>query len=154
MLAEKGRTSPDGLHLLRVALLLGDRDGEGRVGAALDGRGGRRPLGRAGRRPLPLQRVQLVDGLRAHRRRAVVVPHAVVLLLLPGRLDPRKPVRRRHLGRSRSCSCRERSSSERALATLLGWDQTRPDQTPPLIDALCSRTLSELKRHDRVEEDR
>jgi hypothetical protein len=85
-------SAPDGLQLLAVALLLGERGGEGRGGAVLDGRGGRRPL--------PLQRVQLVDCLRAHRRRAVVVAHAVLVLLPPVRLDPREPVRRRHLRRA------------------------------------------------------
>lgn len=93
---ERAEESPDGLELLALALLLGEGGGEGRGGAVLDGRGGRRPL--------PLQRVELVDGLRPHRRRAVVVAYPVLVLLRlrPVRLDPRQPVRRARHGRLRS----------------------------------------------------
>jgi hypothetical protein len=87
-----GRRSPNGLELLLLALLLGECGGEGGGGAVLDGRGGRRPL--------LLQGVQLVDVLRAHRRRDVVVPHPVLVLLLPVSLDPRQWVRGRHLARA------------------------------------------------------
>lgn len=77
---------PDGLELLLLALLVGDGgSGEGALGT-LNGRGGRRPF--------LLERVKLVDRLRLHRRRAVVVAYPVVLLL---RLDLRQPVPRRPL---------------------------------------------------------
>ncbi|KAG6520157.1 hypothetical protein ZIOFF_017194 [Zingiber officinale] len=51
-------------------------------------------------RPLLLQGVQFVDGLRLHRRRAVVVADPVLWFLPPVRLDLRQPIgeRRRSPG--------------------------------------------------------
>ncbi|RWV86365.1 hypothetical protein GW17_00051744 [Ensete ventricosum] len=90
--------SPDGLELQPLALLVGD-GGEGGTLAVLDGGGG----GGA----LLLEGVELVDGLRLHRRGAVVVADAVVAVpILPvlglleadaaAGLDRWQPSARRH----------------------------------------------------------